>query len=54
MGKKPIYYDGSNGVQEIMQSVKQQDQIKANTKQEESKVTDEMRKNISGNPYIFE
>ena len=50
MEKKPVYYDGS----EQVESTKQEDQIATNIKNEDSKVTEEMRKNISGNPYIFE
>ncbi|MFB7141637.1 hypothetical protein ACFCYN_18455 [Gottfriedia sp. NPDC056225] len=50
MEKKPIFYDGSN----LVESTIQEDQIKTNVKNDETKVTDDMRKNISGNPYIFE
>jgi hypothetical protein len=45
MENKPVHYDGSGINDEV---------FKQNSQQEDIQVTDEMRSNLSGNPYIFE
>ncbi|MEH7401946.1 hypothetical protein V7148_13250 [Gottfriedia acidiceleris] len=45
MENKPVHYDGS-GINE--------ETLEQNYQQEDFQVTEEMRNNISGNPYIFE
>ncbi|MGG0178496.1 hypothetical protein [Gottfriedia acidiceleris] len=45
MENKPAHYDGSGINNEVLEQ---------NSQQEDIQVTDEMRNNISGNPYIFE
>jgi len=45
MGNKPVHYDGSGISEEVFEQ---------NTQQEDFQVTEEMRNNLSGNPYIFE
>ncbi|WP_282439810.1 hypothetical protein [Gottfriedia acidiceleris] len=44
MENKPAHYDGS-GMNEALEQ---------NSQQEDIQVTEEMRSNLSGNPYIFE
>ena len=45
MENKPAHYDGSGINDELFEQ---------NSQQEDIQVTEEMRNNLSGNPYIFE
>ncbi|MES9684689.1 hypothetical protein ABWK22_17675 [Gottfriedia acidiceleris] len=45
MENKPAHYDGSGINDEVFEQ---------NSQQEDIQVTEEMRNNLSGNPYIFE
>lgn len=45
MEGKPVHYDGSGQISASYQET---------AEKEPFKMTDEMRKNIGGNPYIFE
>ncbi|WP_176483762.1 hypothetical protein [Bacillus sp. FJAT-45066] len=45
MEGKPLHYDGS---------IQQYGEVKVETATESFKLTEEMRANISGNPYVIE
>ncbi|XRG80261.1 hypothetical protein V5E38_08135 [Rossellomorea sp. GAMAL-10_SWC] len=54
MENNSTYYDGSVPVYEVPLEIgKPKDQTDDELGEEELKITDEMRKNISGNPYFF-
>ncbi|WP_176547316.1 hypothetical protein [Bacillus sp. AFS053548] len=46
MENKPAHYDGSGINNEVFEQNSQQEDIQV--------ITEEMRSNLSGNPYIFE
>ncbi|MEH7351894.1 hypothetical protein [Gottfriedia acidiceleris] len=55
MENNSTYYDSSVPVYEVpLETGKPKEQTSDELDEEKHKITDEMRKNISGNPYIFD